>query len=358
MANYAKYTKGAMGHMLKHYERAKDKDGEYLKFGNQDIDKSRTHLNYNLAPEHNQLDFVHQRLSEVYCMNRKDVNVICSWVVTAPQDLAPELQKDFFKESYSFLEGKYGRENVVSSYVHMDEKTPHMHFCFMPVVADPKRGEKISAKECVKKVDLERFHEELQSRLDTKGIRCSVINDATIEGNKAIKELKRGTARKELQQVRKSTAELKAAKTALNREVKALQQLKSIQGKVLTSQEVKDIKTESVLFDDSKVKIDKSDLENLKKTAYVGETASKAYDASKAVLQKAAAMAEAAEKSRREPMPERMERLQLRKKVEDYDKALERCEPEVKKGFRNALKAVTEPPKQQRHKSTHERGNL
>lgn len=358
MANYAKYTRGAMGHMLKHYERAKDGNGEYLKFGNQDIDKSRTHLNYNLAPEHNQLDFVHQRLSEVYCMNRKDVNVICSWVVTAPQDLAPEQQKDFFKESYSFLEGKYGRENVVSSYVHMDEKTPHMHFCFMPIVPDQKRGQKVSAYECVKKVDLERFHEELQSRLDTKGIRCSVINDATIEGNKAIKELKRGTARKELQQVRKSTAELKAAKTALNREVKALDNLKNIKGKVLTSQEVKDIKTESVLFDDSKVKIAKTDLVNLQKTAYVGEAATKTYEASKAVLQKVEKEKAEVEKSRREPMPERMERLQLRKKVEDYDKALERCEPEVKKGFRNALKAVTEPPKQQRHKSTHERGNL
>ena len=358
MANYAKYTKGAMGHMLKHYERAKDKNGEYLKFGNQDIDKNRTHLNYNLAPEHNQLDFVHQRLSEVYCMNRKDVNVICSWVVTAPQDLAPEQEEDFFKTAYSFLESKYGRQNVVSAYVHKDEKTPHMHFCFMPVVADQKRGEKISAKECVKKIDLERFHEELQSCLDTKGIRCSVLNDATIEGNKAIKELKRGTARKELQQVKKSTAELKAARTALSKEVKALQQLKSIQGKVLSSQEIQDIKTESVLFDDSKVKIDKSDFDNLKKSAYGAEKTTKIYDASKAVLQKAAAMTEALEKSRRETTPEKMERLQLRKKVEDYDKALERCAPGTKKDFRNNLKAVTEPPKQQRHKNTHERGNL
>lgn len=151
MANYAKYTRGAMGHMLKHYERAKDADGQYLKFGNQDIDTKRTGQNYNLAPSHNQLDFIHQRLSEVYCMNRKDVNVMCSWVVTAPEDLKPEQEKEFFQESYRFLEAKYGRENVVSSYVHKDEVTPHMHFCFMPVVADPKRGQKISAYECVKK---------------------------------------------------------------------------------------------------------------------------------------------------------------------------------------------------------------
>ncbi len=362
MANYAKYTRGAMGHMLKHYERAKDGEGHYLKFGNQDIDTRRTGQNYNLAPQHNQLDFIHQRLSEVYCMNRKDVNVMCSWVVTAPEDLKPEQEEQFFKEAYSFLEAKYGRENVVSSYVHKDEKTPHMHFCFMPVVADPKRGQKISAYECVKKRDLEQFHEQLQQHLEDKGIICSVLNEATREGNKAIKELKQGTARQTLQKVRRATKEeqanlqnLQAEKKALNREIEALKGLKDIQGKVLTSQQVKDIKTEGVMFDDTKVKISRTDLENLKKTAYIGETANKAYEASKSYLAKAERTLEAAEQKRKEPLPERMERLKLKKQVEDYDKALERCDKPVQQAFRNALKAVTEPLKQKGHKITHER---
>lgn len=362
MANYAKYTRGAMGHMLKHYERAKDADGQYLKFGNQDIDTKRTGQNYNLAPSHNQLDFIHERLSEVYCMNRKDVNVMCSWVVTAPEDLKPEQEKQFFREAYSFLEGKYGRENVVSAYVHKDEKTPHMHFCFMPVVADPKRGQKVSAYECVKKRDLEQFHEELQRHLEEKGISCSVINEATREGNKAIKELKQGTARQTLQKVRRATKEeqanlknLQAEKQALNREIEALKGLKNIQGKVLTSQQVKDIKTESVMFDDTKVKVSKADFDNLRKTAYMGEAANKAYEVAKGFLQKAEKTMEAVEQKRKEPIPERMERLKLKKKVEDYDKALERCDTPVKKAFRNALKAVTEPQKQKGHKITHER---
>ena len=50
MAHVAKYSKGALGHMFAHYERAKDKDGEYIKFGNEDIDTNKSHLNYNLAP--------------------------------------------------------------------------------------------------------------------------------------------------------------------------------------------------------------------------------------------------------------------------------------------------------------------
>lgn len=362
MANYAKYTRGAMGHMLKHYERAKDENGDYLKFGNQDIDTRKTEQNYNLAPEHNQLDFIHQRLSEVYCMNRKDVNVMCSWVVTAPEDLKPEQEKQFFQESYAFLESKYGRENVVSSYVHKDEKTPHMHFCFMPVVADPKRGQKVSAFECVKRKDLEQFHEALQRHLEEKGISCSVINEATKEGNKAIKELKQGTARQTLQEVRRATkAErdnlqaMQKQKTALNREIEALKGLKNIQGKVLTGQQIKDIKTEPIMFDDTRVKISKADLADLKKTALMGDTASKAYETAKGYLQKAEKTLETVEQKRKEPIPERMERLKLKKKVEDYDKALERCEPPVKQAFRTALKAVTEPQKQKGHKITHER---
>lgn len=354
MANYAKYTKGAMGHMLKHYERATDEHGEYLKFGNQDIDPARTGQNYNLAPEHDQLEFIHRRLDEVYCMKRKDVNVMCTWVVTAPKDLKPGQEAEFFKEAYSFLEKKYGKENVVSSYVHKDEKTPHMHFCFMPIVSDLKRnGYKVSAKECVTRTDLNQFHEQLQEHMTSKGIQCSIVNEATLEGNKAIKELKQGTARRTLQNVRKATKEEKAnlqnlqkEKAVLNREIETLTDFKNIQGKVLTSQQIKAIKTENVMFDDTKVKISKTDLENLKKTAYVGESANKTYEASKSYLQKAERTLEAVEQKRREPIPERMERLKLKKKVEDYDKALSKCKPEVKEAFKKAYKAVTEPAKQ------------
>lgn len=50
MANAQKYTRAACGHLAAHYERRKDEKGEYIKFGNQDIDPQKTHLNYNLGP--------------------------------------------------------------------------------------------------------------------------------------------------------------------------------------------------------------------------------------------------------------------------------------------------------------------
>ena len=349
MANYAKYTKGAMGHLTKHYERAKGEDGQYIKFGNQDIDASKTHLNYNLAPDHDQLDFIHRRLDDVYCMKRKDVNVMCSWIVTAPQDLNPGQEKAFLQESYKFLQEKYGQKNVISSYVHMDEKTPHMHFSFIPVVADRKhkQGEKVSAKECVTKTDLQQFHEQLQQYLTERGISCSVINKATLQGNKSIEELKRGTARQTLQNVHKATKKEKdelnnllKQKNALEREIRALKNMKNIQGQVLSSQQIKNIKTENIMLDSEKVKISKIDLASLQKSALLGEQAEKIYDASKTCLQKAELILKQAEQKQKEPVKEKMERLELKKKVESYNKALKQCPEDVLKTFNRALKSV------------------
>lgn len=66
MANAQKYTRAACGHLAAHYERRKDEKGEYVKFGNQDIDPQKSHLNYNLAPRRGveQIDFIRQRTTE------------------------------------------------------------------------------------------------------------------------------------------------------------------------------------------------------------------------------------------------------------------------------------------------------
>ena len=48
MAHLEKYNRRQLPHILKHDERARDKNGNYINFANQSIDTSRTHLNYNL----------------------------------------------------------------------------------------------------------------------------------------------------------------------------------------------------------------------------------------------------------------------------------------------------------------------
>jgi len=227
MAHVEKYNRAAVGHMFAHYERAKDAQGEYLKFGNQDINTEKSNLNYNLAPFRNisQGEFVRQRCSEVKCLQRKDVNVMCCWVVTAPEAIkeAPvELQEKFFKETYSFLESKYGKDNVISAYVHNDENAPHLHFSFVPVFT-PLQGEvKVSANDLLTRTHLKRFHPELERHLENAlGFNVGILNGATAGGNKTIAELKAESLNKDydkaLEKYEALNAEVENLQLAINR---------------------------------------------------------------------------------------------------------------------------------------------
>ena len=198
MAHVQKNTMSAVGHLFDHYGRnAEDERYKYLYRSNDSIDPERTKFNYNLAPsEKSQLEILKERLSQVKVLKRKDVNVMCSWVVTAPKDLEQQHFEKFFQETYNFLENRYGKENVVSAYVHMDETTPHIHFAFVPVVYDKKKDVyKVSAKECINKLELKSFHQDLDKYLEqSMGFKVNVLNEITKEGNKSIEELKRGSA--------------------------------------------------------------------------------------------------------------------------------------------------------------------
>ena len=180
-----KYTRNALGHMLKHYARETDQDGNYIKFGNVNIDEILTQYNYEFTSRTDDLsdyEFIKKRTEELNCLKRKDVNVMATWVVTIPQEYLSKAQQDadeflketedtysykFFKQTYAFLENKYGKDNVVGGYVHVDETTPHMHFAFIPTVRDNKKQKlKVSAKECLNKKALQKFHPELNAYLN------------------------------------------------------------------------------------------------------------------------------------------------------------------------------------------------
>lgn len=159
---------------------------------NEEIDVERSHLNYNLAESiqplnHN--DFIKQRLSEVKCIKRADVNIMASWCVTLPKDYQGD-ERAFFESAFSFMADKYGAKNVISAYVHNDEKTPHLHFKFMPIVED-KGVEKVCFDKCVTRKDYKSFHKELKAHLESDlGIPCNILNGATENGNKTVQELK------------------------------------------------------------------------------------------------------------------------------------------------------------------------
>ena len=188
MAHLEKYTAAAAGHMFAHYDRTHSSSTS-------NIDENRTHLNYNLAEKDQPLsclDFLHKRMSEIKVLKRANVNVMCDWVVTAPEDLTEEELPVFFDECYKFLNARYGKDNLISAPVHMDETSPHLHYNFVPVVKDKKNGKlKLSAKECITRKDLNTFHTDLTKHMTAVfGRDIGILNGATISGNKTIKQLK------------------------------------------------------------------------------------------------------------------------------------------------------------------------
>ena len=189
--NCEKFTRNQSGNILVHCDRS-DPNRTYK---NQEIDHSKTYLNYNLAPEHKGMtdyEFMKKRCEEFKILKRKDVNWLVSWVITMPTDYTGN-KALFFREAYNFMENRYGKDNVVSAYVHLDETSPHMHFCFVPVIFDNKKQEyKVNAKQCINKVELKQIHPEMQEYLENKlQTKVNILNGATAEGNKTIDQLKK-----------------------------------------------------------------------------------------------------------------------------------------------------------------------
>lgn len=200
--NVQKYTASQLGQMLTHYNR---NNGEERNYSNENIDKSRTHENYNLAPvrDISEIDFINNRIDEVKHINRADVIKMATWIVTLPKDYKGD-SMSFFEQSYKALSNRYGEQNVISSWVHMDEKQPHMHFAFVPVVRTVDRSgnhiEKLSAKELINREELKQMHPYMERCLTRNlGEPVHLLNEATREGNKAVSELKRDTVRDNLQ---------------------------------------------------------------------------------------------------------------------------------------------------------------
>lgn len=185
-----KFQKGAVGNILRHYSRMG------MNFGNKDIDHLRSDFNYNLSPKRgiDDIDYYRKRLSQVKCQNRADVKTLCDWIITLPKEsISEEQERQFFQTSYDFMAKRYGEENVVSAWVHKDEGgQPHLHFCFVPVCVDKKKGiEKVSAKEVLNRNELRDIHKEISAHMEKIfGRDIGILNGATAGGNKTITELK------------------------------------------------------------------------------------------------------------------------------------------------------------------------
>ena len=139
---FAKHKGGASKALSAHHERTKE---EYA--SNPDIDKSRIAQNYHLVtPRWSYEQEIRHRIRTAGCRVRKDSVKFVDTLVT----VSPEFAKahdaempEYFNRAFEFLKERIGEENIISAVVHMDEKTPHLHLCFVPLTKDKR----LSAKE-------------------------------------------------------------------------------------------------------------------------------------------------------------------------------------------------------------------
>lgn len=125
--------------MLNHYTRhAGDPEQTRYRYANQDIDPTRTHLNYAIFAREDPAAFVQSKIDNADVKPKggdKATNVISDWVITLPKNPALKgREREFFQTAYDHMLKTVPERLVVGAWVHMDENQPHMHFCFCPMV--------------------------------------------------------------------------------------------------------------------------------------------------------------------------------------------------------------------------------
>ena len=123
-------------------------------YENEDIDHSKTHLNYDLVNDNKQNfnNLIDEKIEQNYTGKRKirtDAVKHIDGLITSDSEFfnnqSPEDTKRFFEHAKTFLEQEYGKDNLLYATVHMDERTPHMHYGVVPITTDGR----LSAKEVV-----------------------------------------------------------------------------------------------------------------------------------------------------------------------------------------------------------------
>lgn len=148
----AKYKRENLKAVYRHNER-KNKN-----YSNNDIDKTKSHLNYSLKEPEFNYEKQFDKIREKYNLKgqiKTVSNIVCEYVITSDNDffkrIGEEETKRYFETAYKFV-SEYkdlGEQYILSAKVHYDERSPHMHLLFLPVVhTTDKKGNPIEKLAC------------------------------------------------------------------------------------------------------------------------------------------------------------------------------------------------------------------
>lgn len=163
----SKFKKDAIRGIQSHNRRERESHS------NPDIDYSRSQENYDLCDKaaSNYAEAIQARIDDLLMVKavRKDAVHMCGLIISSDKSFFTRMGKEetrrFFEEAAAYLMDFVGKENVISAMVHMDEKTPHMHFLHVPVTQDGR----LSANSIYTRASLKKLQTDLPIYLQSRG---------------------------------------------------------------------------------------------------------------------------------------------------------------------------------------------
>lgn len=190
---------------------------------NDDIDKSKSHENYDLVNDE-KIDY-NERVKNIIDSQkigtrktRKDAVLVNELLVTSDRQffegLEPAEQRRFFEESYKILAERYGEQNMAYAMVHNDEKTPHLHVGVVPM-----RDGKLQGKNVFNRQELLWLQEEFPKRMSRLGFDLVRGEKGSDREHMETAKFKKHTLEKENAVLEKDIADKKNELLALNKKV-------------------------------------------------------------------------------------------------------------------------------------------
>lgn len=155
---------------IKGLENEQERKG---KISNADIDLNRTNLNYDLVKNNlNLYQRIKKRIDEVREVSRIQKNSVVDYsnIITVPEIQSEiwgiDKTKEYFNQVYNYFCSEFGKENIVSAKIHLDETAPHMHLHFVPV---NNQNGKLQARKVMTPNRINKIHTEAPKFLNNFG---------------------------------------------------------------------------------------------------------------------------------------------------------------------------------------------
>jgi len=147
-----KYKRENLKGIYRHNER-RNKN-----YSNKNINQELSYLNYSLKDCKHSYEKEFELIKEKYNLKgqiKSVSNIMCEYIITSDKEffnsIGAEETKRYFETAYKFVSDykNLGEQYILSTKVHMDEETPHMHLVFIPVVhTQDKKGNDIDKIAC------------------------------------------------------------------------------------------------------------------------------------------------------------------------------------------------------------------